>query len=500
MFRRSFLAALTSAALVTAMASPAAAIDQREGRAEATAISFAAFGQEPLSLTVGASDAAVGPTNLTASATALSLIADPGASVDITSGSARDPEDGDGCLTPASPLEGLSGGLFCTVAAADASDPSANGTATLGALGLEGGLVPALLDAIVGPIADALLPALDDGTQALADGASAITEPVIAGLQGPCFQALEGVDGGSQPVDDAIAALGENAPDQLAEPVGVLVEAFTENELADACVALFSLVTDPPSAELLVDDVRALVRDALEGVPLLTLAAGTSSSAVGPDGADWTADADAATLTVTLPPLGAVVDAVDTLVEGALQLVVDDVVERVTGLGVDVPGVQDVIDPVLAEFPLPAILQSTSPLLVLTVLPGTASVVVPSSGETVREAAAAVVRLTVADEFAELFGQDGLDVSVSPGDGVTLFEGTPLESTLASGVVEEFDETSGSITLAGVRTAAADIALLTGIEGGIEITAGAVEAVAGVGSFTAGGPDPERELPVGSTM
>ncbi|MFP5309480.1 MAG: hypothetical protein ACLGIR_07875 [Actinomycetes bacterium] len=502
MFRRSFLAALTSAALVTATASPVAAIDQREGRAEATAISFAAFGQEPLTLTIGASDAAVGPTELSAAATALSLLGE-GASVTLTSGSERDPAEGDGCQTPDVPVDGLDIGLGCTVAEGDVADPSATATATLAGVSLNGDLVPALVDALLVPIEEQVLAALDEAAGQVAGATGTVTQPVIEQLQPACFQALEAITGpATDGIGPVIDQINDNLPGELSGPAETISDSFVQNaeQLPGACAALFDLVLTPPSIADLSAEIRGLLADALADRDLLALTVGDSTSTVGPDGADWAADAQAATVTLTLPSLADLVGILEGISIELVEGVIDEVAGTVLGLeGIAVPALADVIDPVLEALPiaLPDLLTSTDPLLTLQVLPGVASVSVPTGGGTaVRSADAALVRATVAEALGELFGQDELEVSVSPGDSVTLFEGTPLESTLASGDVEEFDETSGSITLAGVRTAAADLALFTGLEGGVEIVAGAVEAAAGVGSFTAGGPDPEGELPV----
>jgi hypothetical protein len=504
LFRRSTVLAIATAAGV-AVAVPAAAIGGSEGRATASAVTLSAFGQEALDLAIGASDAAVGPTEATAGATALSLLGE-GARVTLGSGSDRDPEEGDGCQTPTSPLDGLDLGLGCTVAAAYAGAPSASGTATLGGLSVDGSLVPALLDTILGPIEEALVPQVDAAVSDAYDSLTGpVLGPVVAQLQPACSDALAALEPITEQVTPVLDTIANGLPSELAGPIEVVTDAVAGNAevvLPEACAVLFDLVSSPPQLQDVLDFVQQQLRLLLDGRALLSLTIGDSTSTVGPAGSAFAADAAASTVTLTLPSLSDLTLDVQDLPENLVRGLVDLVAGEVEGLeGIVVPTLEDVLAALPLEgLPLdvPALLSSEDPLLVLTVLPGTASVSQPTAGgDATRTADAAVVRATVAEALGAVFGQEELEVSVSPGDSVTLFADTPLESTLASGATEEFDETSGSVTLAGIRTAAADLALFTGLEGGIELTAGAAEAAAGVGSSVAPAPEPdEDDLPV----
>jgi LPXTG-motif cell wall-anchored protein len=407
-----------------------------------------------------------------------------------------DPADGEACGVPdlaALPVADLLDVLgVCSSSQASLPDllaPQALGSANAGGITLNG---RALADVIF----DLLL------------------DPILAQLDGAVVQ----VQGALAPVESALAAICDELPQELS-PTGLAEEANSIGlpvtdvirALPEGEQILESLESDCLlSLDTLVDIVAAvpaiaegLVRDTLLAAldqDLLAITLGSSASTIAPDDGALVARSQLQALDVSTLSLQFLLDAVEDLVTVQVQGVLDDVLAALPAeLGAvtsQVPALGDVLAPVLAQLD-GAGLVDDAPLLQVTVadslaharsLPGSDAV------DTSRSTAGGVT-VRISPAIAGLLGIPA-EVNVAPGERVAIAEGTPLESVVSVGAVEQITEVLGAseVQTAGARVTATEVALLTGLQGGIVAGTGVTEARVG-GSMVAAPTGPQPTLP-----
>jgi LPXTG-motif cell wall-anchored protein len=228
---------------------------------------------------------------------------------------------------------------------------------------------------------------------------------------------------------------------------------------------------------------EALVRDtllaALDG-DLLTISLGASSSSItGGDALSALSELQA--FEVTLPSLQFLLDAVEGLLTGQVQDVLDQVTaalpSELGALAGQIPALGDILAPVLGQLDD---LVDDAPLLQVTVADSVAKATSKTGTSDVdttgSEAGGVVVKISPA--IAGLLGIPS-ELSAGPSQSLTIAEGTPLESVLKVGTVEDITETVDGIRVAGARVTATEARLLTGLNGGIAVATGVSEAAVG---------------------
>jgi len=332
--------------------------------------------------------------------------------------------------------------------------------------------------------------------QALADVVfDLLLEPIMAQLDGVVGQ----VQGGLAPLEQGLAAICDELPDDLSAtglaeqansaglPVTQVIEALPNGEEildsleSDCLLSLDALVDVVAAVPAIAED---LVRETLLGAldrDLLTITLGASSSSItgGEDALGALSQLQA--FEVTLPSLQFLLDAVEELVAQQVQGVLDEVTAAlpaelgaVTG---QIPAVGDVLAPILAQLDG---LVDDAPLLQVSVGDSVAKATskagtsdVDTSGST---AGGVVVRISPA--IAGLLGIPA-ELTANPSQELTIAEGTPLESVLRVGAVEDVTETIDGVQVAGARVTGTEARLLTGVNGGVVVATGVSEAVVG---------------------
>ena len=335
----------------------------------------------------------------------------------------------------------------------------------------------------------------------------ALAEVIFDLLLDPIMAELDGVAGEVQlalaPVESALAAICDELPAELsatalaeqADAAGVPVtdviralpdgEEILESLESDCLLSLETLVeivaAVPAIAESIVRDtlLAALDQD------LLAVTLGSSASSITSVEDALVAKARLQALDISTLSLQFLLDAVEELVAVHVQGVLDDVVavipaelDAVTG---QIPALDDILGPVLDQL-VGAGLVDDAPLLQVTVadslaqarsLPGSDSVDTTGSS-------AGGVSVKISPAIAGLLGIPA-EVNVAPGQRVPIAEGTPLESVVTVGAVEEITEVLGAskVQTAGARVTATEVALLTGLQGGIVAGTGVTEARVG---------------------
>jgi LPXTG-motif cell wall-anchored protein len=141
------------------------------------------------------------------------------------------------------------------------------------------------------------------------------------------------------------------------------------------------------------------------------------------------------------------------------------------------PALGDVLGPILAQLDG---LVDDAPLLQVTVADSIAKATSASGSSDVdttgSKAGGVVVKISPA--IAGLLGIPA-ELSAAPSQSLTIAEGTPLESVLKVGTVEDLVETVDGMQVAGARVTATDARLLTGLNGGIAVATGVSEAAVG---------------------
>lgn len=416
--------------------------------------------------------------------------------VDTLGGVVRDPgDDGETCDVPdlaALPVADLLGVLgVCSSSEAALPDllaPQALGAAKAGGVALNGqALADVIFDLLLGPIMAQL-----DGMATEVQAALAPVESALAGICDELPQELSAIglaeqaDSAGLPVTDVIRALPEG-------------EEILESLESDCLLSLDTLVelvaAVPAIAEAVVRDtlLAALDQD------LLAVTLGASASSITPADGALLAKSQLQALDVSTLSLQFLLDAVEELVTVHIQGVLDDVLAALPAeLGAvtdQVPALGDVLGPVLDQLDAAGLVDD-APLLRVTVadslaqarsLPGSDSV--DTSGST-----AGGVSVQISPAIAALLGIPA-EVNVAPGERVAIAEGTPLESVVSVGAVEQITETLGAsqVQTAGARVTATEVALLTGLQGGIVAGTGVTEAR--VGGTMAAAPGPQPTLP-----
>lgn len=370
-----------------------------------------------------------------------------------------------------------------------ATTPAASGSADGGALALNG---QALADVVFGLLLDPLVTQLDS----VAGEVQTALAPVEDALSAVCDELpqelsavglAEQANAAGLPVTDVIRALPEG------EEILELLESdclLSLDTLVDIVVAV------PAIAESVVRDtlLAALDQD------LLSITVGASASSIANEGDLTVARSQLQAFAVRTASLDFLLDAVEELVAGHVQGVLDDVLAALPAeLGAitdQVPALGDILGPVLAQLDAAGLVDD-APLLEVTVADSLADArSITGTGDVDTSASSAggvVVRISPA--IASLVGIPA-EVRIAPGERVAIAEGTPLESVVSVGSVESLSETLGAagVQTAGARVTATEARLLTGLNGGIVASTGVAEARVG-GTLAAAAPEPQPTLP-----
>lgn len=486
MLRSKIASVLLVGAIAVLPALPAAAAVDAAGTADASAAEVDVFGQIDLGLGTSSASVTTAP-QVDASGVGFSEAEQTASEISISSGTARDPEEGRNCLTPDLGVAGLTLGVTCSYATGDAGDPSALGSGIVGDVGINGTAVTALVDELVGLIIDPVAAEVDAATAELGGATGEAVAPVIEQVNEQCSAALTEISGplidGLSPLVDELQAA---SPDEIAPILDQIDDLLTTlgEAMPEACVVLLNLVTTPPAIADVTATLQAALAAALADQQLLTVSIGDTVSQLDAVGGGMAASADALEAGITTPSfafLAGVVDAVtQELIEGLLA---DLDTETSTLEGIDIATLDELLGPALESLSLPDLLTSDDPILTVGVLESSATATLSADGDVSREGTAATVRITLSSAFATLLGEENTTISIEPGQSQTLFEGTPLESTLSAGVVEEFtiaaSDSESGIELEGIRAIGLDAQLFTGAEGGLSLTLSTVEAAVG---------------------
>lgn len=347
--------------------------------------------------------------------------------------------------------------------------------------------------------------------QALADVIfDLLLDPIMAQLEG----VVTDVQAALEPVESALVAICDELPDDLSAtdlaeqadstglPITDVIRALPEGEeiletLESDCLlsldALVQIVAAVPAI------AEAVVRDTLLAAldqDLLAVTLGSSTSSISTVDDALLAKSQLQALDVSTLSLQFLLDAIEELlavhVQGVLDQVVDALPAELDAVTSQVPSLGDILNPVLDQLDTAGLVDD-APLLQVTVannvaqarsVPG--SDAVDTSGST-----AGGVSVKISPAIAGLLGIPA-EVNVAPGQRVAIAEGTPLESVISVGAVEQLSETLGAskVQTAGVRVTATEVALLTGLQGGIVAGTGVTEARVG-GSMVAAPSSPK---------
>ena len=344
-----------------------------------------------------------------------------------------------------------------------------------------------------------------------------LLDPIMAELDGIVVQ----VQGALAPVESALAAICDELPDELSAtglaaqadaaglPVTDVIRALPDGEQileslgSDCLLSLETLVEIVASVPAIAESI---VRDTLLAAldqDLLAVTLGSSASSITSVDDALVATSRLQALDVTSLSLQFLLDAVEELVTVHVQSVLDDVLAAIPAeldaVTSQIPALDAILGPVLDQL-VGAGLVDDAPLLQVTVadnvatarsLPGSDSVDTTGSR-------AGGVSVKISPAIAALLGVPA-EVNVAPGQRVAIAEGTPLESVVSVGTVETITEVLGAskVQTAGARVTATEVALLTGLQGGIVAGTGVTEAR--VGGTTVAAPAsptaPEPTLP-----
>ena len=400
----------------------------------------------------------------------------------------RDPQDGLNCGVPelaALPVADLLSVLdVCSASEAaipGRTTPQALGSAEAGALAVNGQLLAdVIFDLLLDPIMDqltGLVGQVQAGLAPLEDALGAICDELPQELS-PVGLAQQANDAGL-PVLDVIRALPDG--DQIVDAL--------ESDCVLSLDTLVEVVAAVPAiAESLVRDtlLAALDRD------LLTVTLGAASSAITGDANATGARSQLQAFEITGPSLRFLLDAVEGLVAGQVQGVLDQVLAalpaELSAVTSQVPAVGDIVGPILAQLDG---LVDDAPLLQVSVADSVAqakSLAGSSDVDTTGSSAGGVV-VRISPAIAGLLGIPA-ELAASPGQTVAIAQGTPLESVLKVGVVEDVTETVDGMSVAGARVTATEARLLTGLNGGLVVGTGVAEAAVGGTLATPAAPVP----------
>lgn len=342
-----------------------------------------------------------------------------------------------------------------------------------------------------------------------------LLEPIMAQLDGVVVQ----VQGALAPVESALSAICDELPEDLSAtglaeqadaaglPVTDVIRALPEGEQilesleSDCLLSLETLVDIVAAVPAIAEDI---VRDTLLAAldqDLLSVTLGSSASSISPVDGDLLAKAQLQALDVSTLSLQFLLDAVEQLVTVHVQGVLDEVVAalpaELDGVTSQVPALGDVLGPVLEQLDAAGLVDD-EPLLQVTVADSLAQARSLPGSDRVDTAGSSAggVSVKISPAIAGLLGIPA-SVDVAPGQRVAVAEGTPLESVISVGAVEQITETLGAtqVQTAGARVTATEVALLTGLQGGIVAGTGVTEARVGGSMVVAPAPAPAPTLP-----
>ncbi len=474
-------ASLPSARAASASLRAAAFVDQYAVVSETNAVSLsifeAAVGSKALVL--GATDAF--GTNEPLASSAITPVVVLGNAVlgdQFTSSSTGErvsnPESADGCLADVT-VPGIDVGGICAKTTAQAGpfrqhqDQDASATLTGADVDVDGRFIADLLTNQIGVFLQNLLDGIGGELISGEPVAAALTE-----LVNECDVVLGEVADGADPDDQLPAAVND-----LLALTGAELQAAKEvaETLANpVCSQLLSLQLDELTADLL--DLGPLA-DALAGLDLIEVTVSAQRSSIS--GASTAVGSLGEQVFVEID--GPSLDALDDIVSGLAEAALNGVVAEIeTTLGQDFfpqEDVQSQLDDFLDQIPL---LDDSAPLLRAVASGGTASAqLLMIDGVTSGSGELPYVEVTIAPSVLELFGQDPEQgtLTLTAGQTQTIAEGTPLETTISVGDNEVTDGAElGDSGLFGTMsfTSATTLQLLTGLEGGVELSLGASAA------------------------
>jgi LPXTG-motif cell wall-anchored protein len=345
-----------------------------------------------------------------------------------------------------------------------------------------------------------------------------LLDPLMAQLDGVVVQ----VKGALAPLEQGLAAICDELPSELSPaglaeqansiglPVTDVIRALPEGEqileaLESDCLLSLETLVDVVAAVPAI--AESLVRDTLLGAldgDLLTITLGASSASITGDADALGALSKLQAFEITGPSLQFLLDAVEDLLAVQVQGVLDQVLAALPAelgaLTSQVPALGDILGPILAQLDAAGLVDD-APLLQVSVANSVASAKsAPGSSDvdtTGSSAGGVVVRISPA--IASLLGVPA-ELAASPGQSLTIAEGTPLESVLQVGAVEDVVETVDGVQVAGARVTGTEARLLTGLDGGLVVSTGVSQAVVGGTLATPTPAQPEPTLPrTGST-
>lgn len=425
-------------------------------------------------------------------------VASTKAIVDALGATMRDPQgDGANCGVPVLPAELPVADLLdvldvCSssyAAVSSALQPAALAAADAGHLVINGSLLADLIfDVVLGPIMeqiDAVVAQLNDLVIAPVDAALA---QVCAAL--PAEVSVPGVvstvDSTGLPLSDVIKSLpnGQQIYDSLS---------------SDCLLSLATLVDLVGVVLQIVEDTVRDVLGAALNIDLLDVTLGASVSTIQSTVDSTLATAEVDALRIATPSLQMLADALDNLLAGSLQGLIDQVAAIVpvelASVVAAIPSLGDVLDPALALLDLTGIIDD-SPLLDITLAESVASAAAPRGGgdADISGSSVGALVLRISPAIAGLLGIDPV-FTVAPSITQTIAEGTPLESTISVGQIEEISDVlgTGQVRTSGARVTATEINLLTGLNGGLQIAVAPATAQLG-GNLAVAGP-PQTSLP-----
>lgn len=498
---------VTSLLVVSAGAPASAAADQFRAEATGVGVKVSLFDMEALTLE-GASSMAllVDEGDAAARGVGLNQIDSSISESDLRSGEQRDPESGDNCATPAlpEPLDDLPVGLACSNAFARAGDlNTARAEGFLGEVDLDGDFLTGLVDFLIDAVLADAAAALDSAIDPLEEATGPLVGPVAMELAAQCNALLSEATGPTGEALDALGGVLGMDPTGVVGPglqelVTALNDAFVQT-LPEACSSLINVLTNLPEIAVILDDLRAALQDALNGLDLIQLTLGGTVSSVETTADSVTAMAIANGARLELPSLADLVAIIEEFVPALVGALTDQVAEQVADALEDIiPAVVDLLDPVLEALMLPDLLTIDEPLLVLDAGVATVSSTLDRNDVTTATSGSAnSVVITLSSAFATLLGEDNTTITIPGGDSAEFGEDTPLASSISvlavSEVSREVDDESFPLT--GSRAGGVELNLFTTDEfmGGITIVlAGAEAVVGGVGDPS---PAPAPEAP-----
>lgn len=349
--------------------------------------------------------------------------------------------------------------------------------------------------------------------QALADVIfDLILDPLMAQLDGVVVQ----VQGALTPLQDALGAICDELPRELSPtglaeqanaiglPVTDVIRALPEGEeildaLESDCLLSLDTLVDVVAAVPAI--AESLVRDTLLGAldrDLLTITLGAARSSILSEGDTLGARSQLQAFEVTLPSLQFLLDAVEDLLTVQVQDVLAEVTSalpaELSAVTSQIPSLGEVLGPVLAQLDGLGIIDD-NPLLQVSVASSVADArsLAGSSDVDTSASRAGGVAVKISPAIAGLLGIPA-EVSAPAGQTIAIAEGTPLESVLRVGTVEDLVESFGGVQTAGARVTATEARLLTGLNGGIVVGTGVSEARVG-GTLATPAPATPGETP-----